>query len=409
MAKKKKAPAPKSPSRSADALHAEGVALRQAGDLDGAEERIRRAIELSPSSGAYHASLARVFAERGDSLACIAELERAIELEPELVVAVFNLGLAWEEQGDLGRAEDHYRRASEGAAGVPEAAYNLGNLYLAASRIEDAVASYTRAIELRPAYAKAWSNLGYAHQKAGAFALAAGAYESLLKVDPDDVQARHMLAALSGKALDRADPDYVARFFDDYAARFEDVLVKDLGYATPKAIAALCEEHRDPSRSFARALDLGCGTGLAGRAIRPLCGSLIGVDLSTNMLEKAHAAGGYDELVAGDLLEFLHSDCGMFDLVVASDVLNYLGDLAETFRAIAKRAAPKALIVFSTEASDDIEEFALEKTGRFSHARTYVERVVTAAGLTVVECEETQLRMERGVPVRGHLFVLRAP
>lgn len=399
MAKKNKKP-------TAEELHVAGVAKRQAGDLDGAEELIRKAIQLAPSSGAYHASLARVFAERGDSLACIAELERAIELDPGLVVAVFNLGLAHEERGDVERAAEHYRRA---AASLPEAAYNLGNLHLAASRIADAVASYERAIELRPTYARAWSNLGYAHQKSGAFAEAAAAYEKLLEVDPDDVQARHMLAALSGQALDRADPDYVARFFDDYASRFEDVLVKDLGYATPKAIAALCDKHRDPEAHFERALDLGCGTGLAGRAIRPFCGSLTGVDLSTHMLERAHAAGGYDELIAGDLLELLHSDCGPFDLFVASDVLNYLGDLAGVFTSIKKRASPNALVVFSTEASDDIPEFALEKTGRFSHARAYVERVVAAAGLTVVDCEETQLRMERGVPVRGHLFVLRVP
>ena len=49
--------------------------------------------------------------------------------------------------------------------------------------------------------------------------------------------------------------------------------------------------------------------------------------------------------------------------------------------------------------------YRLERHGRYSHGRTYVERLLTGAGLrpTIAQAE---LRMEAGVPVAG--LVVRA-
>ncbi|NUP09437.1 MAG: tetratricopeptide repeat protein [Polyangiaceae bacterium] len=393
--------------RHPDALHLTGVVARQRGDLDIAVSRIREAIAISPNVALYHANLGRALGESGDTDGCIAALERALKLDPTLTAAAYNLGIAFEQRGDAAEAERYYRVASEGDAALPEAAFNLGNVLVATDRIADAVAAYHHALELRPGYTRALANLGNAYQKLGRFEDAAGAYKALLEEDPDDAEARHMLAALTGESRDRADASYVARFFDDYAARFEKVLLEDLRYDTPAAIAEVVKHHLGEGRRVSRALDLGCGTGLAGRALRPFCDVLIGVDLSPNMLEKARAAGGYDELHADDLIGFLQGRTDSFDLFVASDVLNYLGDLLETFQLVARRAASGALFVFSTEAGQ-VEGFHLDRTGRFSHGRAYVEATAASAGLDVVSCDERVLRLERDVPVHGHLFLLRA-
>ena len=55
---------------------------------------------------------------------------------------------------------------------------------------------------------------------------------------------------------------------------------------------------------FAAALDLGCGTGLAGDAFRPFVDRLVGVDLSPEMIAQARAKGIYDRLLVGDMLAF---------------------------------------------------------------------------------------------------------
>lgn len=385
-----------------DGLHVLGLVLRDGGDRDGAARAIRGAIGASPRFAVYHVSLARVLAEGGDLDGSIAALEQAVSLDETLLAAVYNLGLAYEQRGDLDDAEAHYRWAGEG---VPEASFNLGNLLVARGRIEDGVAAYEQALALRPDYARALANLGYAHQKAGSFEAASEAYRRLLAQDPEDVEARHMLAALTGERRDRADAAYVARFFDDYAARFESVLLGDLAYDTPSAIAALAARFAPPSGRFAAALDLGCGTGLSGRAVRDRCDRLVGVDLSPKMLDVARERGGYDALHVAELGEFLQRDGEAFDLVIASDVFNYLGDLAPTFGLLRARATEGTVIVFSTELGE-AETWQLERTGRFRHTPAYVEATAAAAGLVVRHSEAHDLRKERGVPVRGQLYLL---
>ena len=45
-----------------------------------------------------------------------------------------------------------------------------------------------------------------------------------------------------------------------------------------------------------RVLDLGCGTGLAGEALRRRAAWLEGVDLSSGMIDQARRKGLYDRL-----------------------------------------------------------------------------------------------------------------
>jgi predicted TPR repeat methyltransferase len=311
--------------------------------------------------------------------------------------------VALEERGELENAAEKYRLA---AASLPEASFNLGNVMIALGRDADGIAAYREAVAARPGYARALSNLGGALQRLGELDAAAQTYRELLAVEPDDVEALHMVAALTGERRERADAAYVAKFFDEYAEEFEHTLVDGLGYKTPAEVATLVARHRPPRGSFVRALDLGCGTGLAGRAVRRECEVLIGVDISPNMLAKAREAGGYDELVVSDIGQFLERRGERFDLFIASDVLNYLGDLREPFRLVAARALPGALFVFSTEAG--AEAVMLERTGRFSHGRSYVETMARETGFEVLGCQDEVLRKERGAAVRGHLFALRA-
>ena len=83
----------------------------------------------------------------------------------------------------------------------------------------------------------------------------------------------------------------VEGLFDEYAATFEDSLVRQLGYDVPAQMEALlAREHADEQGRVSRqlAVDLGCGTGLAGAALRGRChGRLLGCDLSAMMVAEA--------------------------------------------------------------------------------------------------------------------------
>ncbi len=93
---------------------------------------------------------------------------------------------------------------------------------------------------------------------------------------------------------------------------------------------------------------------------------------------------------------------------MSADTLVYFGDLTDVIAAGARALRPDGLFVFTLEhAAGDTAHAAyrLERHGRYSHGQTYVERLLTEAGLrpTIAQAE---LRMEAGVPVAG--LVVRA-
>ena len=135
-----------------------------------------------------------------------------------------------------------------------------------------------QALELAPAWAEGRFAYAEALAESGDRAGAATAYRHYLSVDPtDSMGAAVRLALLDGADLDALPQAYVRRLFDDYAPRFDEALVKRLAYTAPAKLRAAIVELA-PQRRFAATLDLGCGTGLAGVALRDITTWLEGVD-----------------------------------------------------------------------------------------------------------------------------------
>ena len=129
-----------------------------------------------------------------------------------------------------------------------------------------------------------------------------------------------------------AAPAYVARLFDASLRRVSTrISLAACGSRGPallyEAVRDVCERTNRPMH-FARALDLGCGTGLAGAAFRGCVDHLEGVDLSEG-IDRAGASQGHLRCAAcwGD--RRAAACCARahpFDLIVATDVLVYIGD-----------------------------------------------------------------------------------
>ena len=92
---------------------------------------------------------------------------------------------------------------------------------------------------------------------------------------------------------------------------------------------------------------------------------------------------------------------------VAADALNYLGALDACFAAVARAAAPEALLVFSLEHLDG-EGYRLLESGRFAHDPASVTSALERHGLVPLEVRPIELRCEGGAPTRGDLYVARA-
>jgi len=265
---------------------------------------------------------------------------------------------------------------------------------------------FEQALERAPHWAAAWFTLGEARERLGDLDEAARAFRSALAADPSDAQGAAARLALIGRGeAPRALPQaYIARLFDDYAPRFDAHLTDQLWYRAPALIADALDSAA-PGRRFAHALDIGCGTGLMGQAVRGRVDHLTGVDLSPGMIAKARERGLYDALEVGDATAFLnHQPPSAFNLIVAADALVYIGDLEPAFDATVIALKPGGLVALSLETWEG-DGFRLGASMRFAHGRAYVEQTAAAVGLRPVGIEEASTRREGGREAPGLVCV----
>lgn len=265
-------------------------------------------------------------------------------------------------------------------------------------------------VELAPSFATAWFALGAIRDRLGDRASAIAAFERARDADPEDYHgARLQLARLgAGEATPAMTAVYVRRLFDQHAPEFDAAVTGRLSYRGPQilfaAVTAACDA-RGRAMQFDRALDLGCGTGLAGRLFCRRVDSLVGVDLSPRMIEIARASGAYNHLHVAEMLEFLaHEGGACADLVLAADSLPYVADLAPCAREIARILEPGGLFAFTVERHDG-EGAVLQPTLRYAHSEAHVRTALAGAGLHAVTLEPVSTRTENSVPVPGLMVV----
>ena len=267
-------------------------------------------------------------------------------------------------------------------------------------------------VELAPHFATAWFALGAIRDRLGDRTGAIAAFEHARDADPEDYHgARLQLARLgTGGGNPAMTEAYVRRLFDQYAARYDTALNERLAYRGPAilldAIEGAMRSAGRPMR-FGSMLDLGCGTGLGGAALRRFVDRMVGVDLSPAMIAQAAAKGFYDRLVTAEIGEFLAkevADRARYGLVIAADVFVYLNEPAPIVSAVAHILAPDGLLAFTVETHSG-DGTKLLPTLRYAHSEAYLRRTIAAAGLIVLELAEAAVRTEKGEPVQGLVAV----
>jgi predicted TPR repeat methyltransferase len=266
-----------------------------------------------------------------------------------------------------------------------------------------------QATELAPNFASAWFTLGELREQLGQRDEAIAAFQRARAADPEDCHGASLrLMRLGAAAVASMPKAYVQVLFDQYAPRFEASLVGDLGYRGPallfKAVLSVRAGARKPA-FFKRAIDLGCGTGLAATAFAREVDRFIGIDLSPRMIERARATGLYAELEVADMVEGLRgrSDASA-DLILAADAMVYVADLAPVLGEVTRVLAPGGLLAFTAET----HQGAGVRIGgglRYAHGQAYVRASIEAAGLTLAHCEDLSARNEDAVPVPGLVVV----
>lgn len=266
------------------------------------------------------------------------------------------------------------------------------------------------ALELAPHWAAGWQLLGDYRAEAGDSEGATAAYRQVHALDGHGVFGAQLSLAAhqAGTMPAGTDVAYVTTLFDQYAGRFERELIGALGYAVPPVLAAMIADATGGQR-IARAVDLGCGTGLMGIELRAMSERLEGVDLSARMLAEARRKHVYDRLEQAELVTFLTRDAGGVSLLTAADVIIYAGPLPPILSEAFAALAPGGLFGFSLELHAGTGTLLQRRQLRYAHNGDEALAECRTAGFELVATRRMALRRERDAPVDGLLVVVRKP
>lgn len=385
-----------------------GLADQQAGRLATAEAHYRASLAALPGRPSALTNL-------GATLLALGRAGEALPLLQQASAAAPLHAPAWAHLGETLLALDRpaealaaYERLIALPEAPPRAALRRAECLARLGRLDEALAGARALCERHADWAEPWQLAGSLHKDLGQAADALTALERAQALEPTPLAA-WLLAGLRGAhdaAVPPRPPDgYVEALFDGYAAEFDRHL-ESLEYRAPELLLPGLV-----ARRYATALDLGCGTGVVGRLVRPLVQRLEGLDVSAAMLERARATGVYDALHAAELLAHLRQQPpGSLDLVLAADVFIYLGDLDPVFAAVRRALAPGGVFAFSVEAAPAGTAVALLPTARYAHGHAHLEALAARHGLAQSpRPEAATLRLEQRQPVRGQLWWLVAP
>ena len=386
-----------------------GELLRHQNKLDDARKSFDIAIKLAPNRAASWIKLGNLLRIQRRYDEVLLSYEHAFTLDPNNAEAPALSGGVLLE---LGRYDEALAKSELSLAISPDQAETLcvkGDCLRNLGRTAEAAASYRRASELEPDRVPVWRLLGKMLEQLGDRDGAIGALRRARELDPSDAFGASVeLMRLGADQLSEMPAAYVRLLFDQYAPTFDTALVERLGYRGPQvlfeAVRSACQAHQKPAH-FKRAIDLGCGTGLAAVAFAKMVGQFTGIDLSPAMIEKARATALYAHLGVTDMLEGLLAtpDCGV-DLVLSADAMVYVADLFPVLKEASRVLASGGLLAFTLERHDG-DGFIMGEGRRYAHGVSYVRASIEAAGLVVLQFEQHSARCEAGVPVPGLVIV----
>ena len=140
-----------------------------------------------------------------------------------------------------------------------------------------------------------------------------------------------------------SDPTAVTDRYDDWAEAYDEDLTA-WSYQAPAVVAETVVSRHPEAASI---LDVGCGTGLVGQALRSrgFAGEIRGLDISEASLEIAQRSGAYASVARADLQQRLPIKTDSIDAAVCVGVMTYLPDVEGIWRELARVVRPGGLIV----------------------------------------------------------------
>lgn len=438
---------------------------QQAGDNHGAMLAYRQTIRITESNdvlSACYSNLVQLLLEKGQLDEAAIVSNQAVNALPSDSTAWTNMGIVLRENQSYEWAVLCFENAVKFSDGINAVALNnLGNIHLQNNEADKAYSAYSQALQADPSDEASAYSLAMILRDSGDQEAAKKMFEQCVVINPVNSAAAFQLAALSGSSnFEQCPSDYVADLFDHYAKKGYDThMVSNLKYRVPDYLWDAFKTST-PSRDQTTPLvivELGAGTGLVGSRFRAGLSEMsfgsnryqvsefTACDLSQEMIMRAYelmyiptsSSKGtdtdavtsslvdseqeenvYTDVVISDCTEYLLNratqGAALADLILAGDVLVYIGNLDPLFSSVkgclSGPGDDSGRFIFSVEKMivEDVNSgFSLQESARFAHTKQYVECALSRAGMEVVSCTENPLRYDGGNAVHGYVFVAR--
>jgi tetratricopeptide (TPR) repeat protein len=175
------------------------------GDVQGALDLYRAAVEKDSTDGHLYYDLAIALERTGDHAGELEAISRAIELDPKFAAAHNQLGLLRLHAGQATEAEKEFNTAISLDPHEVNAHNNLGVLYGQQSRDAEAAQLFRAAIENDPGYAPSYVNLAVALASQSRFSEAESALKKALQIEPDNAETRALLSQVQSQLGQQSD------------------------------------------------------------------------------------------------------------------------------------------------------------------------------------------------------------
>lgn len=402
---------------------------------DGPEQKLkflRRAFALNPERSDALLMLAEALKENDNLGESLIFYHKVLNLDDTNIEAVLGAADIYLQQDNLEKAEKLYKKSFQISREIAGAHLNYGILLYRQKRTAEALEEYREAVRINPERAEICYNLALILKENGdleeALGLMFNAYlkdennetyainimetleilfqknaEKALKIaqnwqkeSPQNVFSKRVLNGFAGiNENEEENICFAEKLFDNFYENYDETMMK----IHSKVIEKFKETHGE---IIGNVLDLGCGTGLIGAALKSAKNTFDGVDVSSKMLDEARKKGVYEHLYKDDAVSFLQKNKdNVYNIVLSFDVFCYFSGLEEVLRLVKGKE-----IWFSVESGD--EEYPADYYptfgGRYKHKISYVKRVLEKFKFKDVTAFPLVLREENGNDVNGVLF-----
>ena len=401
--------------------------LYQEENLSKATENIEKASELLPNSDLILFQKGYLHLLSKDIFVAKEAFESTIKLNPQHIEALINLANIETNEKNYEKAEQLYKKAIEIDSKNLNAHLNYATLLYLEKKTHQALEEYRQAVIINPEIPETSNNIGLILRDLENYEEALGLFfnafyknpqkeefslniiETLyllsqkdketatkiagnwFKSSPENLFAKQANAFLLGDSQ-IIDTKYNEILFDHFAEKYEKTL-ESIDY---NLINKIKELNINPK---GKVLDIGCGSGLLGEAIKMDEIILTGIDLSKNMLLLSKEKNVYDELIQTEALPFLQKK-NAFDWFFALDVFNYIGDISEIISLC--KGKNLCFSIETVKGSD--KNFVLTSSGRFQHNPAYIEKLLQENAFKIVS-HPLEIRLENNLPVQGIIYL----